>query len=41
MRIIVIMVDGNGCRTKDNKSMVEDVNDIIVYDQWPCEEGLG
>ena len=27
---MVIMIDGNGCRTKDNRSMVEDVDDIVV-----------
>ena len=36
-----ITVDGNGCRTKDNRRMVEDVSDIIAYDQSPCEERLG
>ena len=36
-----IMVDGNGCRTKGNRGMVEDVGDIVVCDWWPCEERIG
>ena len=30
---MVIMIDGNGCRTKENRNMVEDVEDIMVCDQ--------
>ena len=28
-----VTVDGNGCRTKVNRIMVEDVDDIVVCDQ--------
>ena len=28
-----IAVEGNGCRTKDNIRMVENVDDIVVCDQ--------
>ena len=38
---MIIMVDGNACRTKDNRSMVEDVDDIVICAQFPDEEGLG
>ena len=34
-----ITVDGNGCRTKDNISMVEYVDDIIVCDHYTVKKG--
>ena len=34
---MVIMIDGNGCRTKENRSMVEDVMDIMLCEQYPGE----
>ena len=35
-----IMVDGNGCKTKGNRGMVEDVDDTIAYDNKPCNERI-
>ena len=28
-----ITVDGNGCKTRDSRRMVEDVGDIVAYDR--------
>ena len=38
MWLIISIGDGIGGNTNGNRSMVEDVDDVVAYDQQPCEE---
>ena len=36
--VIIVVVNDNGCRTKENKIMVEYVDDVVSFYQHHCED---